>query len=75
MNDRQSSVGRKIRRKIRACIECRRRKIQCDLDRPFCGGCRKTGKQANCQYSDTLDTHASAGMGRGVAGQQAQHDK
>lgn len=54
MNDRPTSLVRKRRRrKIWACDECRRRKIQCDRDRPFCGACRKTDHPANCQYADT----------------------
>ncbi|KAF2632359.1 hypothetical protein BU25DRAFT_445424 [Macroventuria anomochaeta] len=65
MNNTSPPAGRKIRRrKIWACNECRRRKIQCDRDRPVCGGCRKVGQPANCQYFDTPDTsHTIASRG------------
>jgi hypothetical protein len=57
MKNQSPSVGRrKRRRKIWACKECRRRKIQCDRDQPVCGGCRKAGQPASCQYVDPPDT-------------------
>lgn len=46
---------RKRRRKIWACNECRRRKIQCDREQPVCGGCRKAGQFAQCQYVDKAE--------------------
>ncbi|KAI5209114.1 hypothetical protein E4T39_01010 [Aureobasidium subglaciale] len=42
--------GRKRRRKVLSCLDCRRRKVQCDRALPVCGRCEKAGKP--CSYED-----------------------
>ncbi|KAI5254856.1 hypothetical protein E4T42_02154 [Aureobasidium subglaciale] len=41
---------RKRRRKVLSCLDCRRRKVQCDRALPVCGRCEKAGKP--CSYED-----------------------
>ena len=41
---------RKRRRKVLSCMDCRRRKVQCDRATPMCGRCEKAGKP--CSYED-----------------------
>jgi len=41
---------RKRRRKVLSCMDCRRRKVQCDRALPICGRCEKAGKP--CSYED-----------------------
>lgn len=41
---------RKRRRKVLSCMDCRRRKVQCDRALPVCGRCEKAGKP--CSYED-----------------------
>jgi hypothetical protein len=41
---------RKRRRKVLSCMDCRRRKVQCDRQLPVCGRCDKAGKP--CSYED-----------------------
>lgn len=41
---------RKRRRKVLSCMDCRRRKVQCDRSVPVCGRCEKAGKP--CSYED-----------------------
>lgn len=60
MEQPSRSVSRvKRRRKIWACIECRKRKVQCDRQQPACGKCELTGQAASCQYVDVDDNNLS----------------
>ncbi|KAF5381717.1 hypothetical protein D9615_005579 [Tricholomella constricta] len=44
--------------KGKACINCRRRKIKCDGDRPSCGQCaRSNGAFEDCEYPGAGPTH------------------
>lgn len=56
MNQEQSpeteGPDRKRRRKVLSCVDCRRRKVQCDRALPSCTRCTKAGKAASCVYED-----------------------
>ncbi|THZ04882.1 hypothetical protein D6C78_01663 [Aureobasidium pullulans] len=53
---------RKRRRKVLSCMDCRRRKVQCDRSVPVCGRCEKAGKP--CSYEDDSPSQqASTGSG------------
>ncbi|RPD60171.1 hypothetical protein L227DRAFT_502556 [Lentinus tigrinus ALCF2SS1-6] len=49
-----ASGGSSSRRAPRgaACLNCRRRKMRCDGGRPVCGQCIRTGREADCEYTD-----------------------
>ncbi|KAJ7156210.1 Zn(2)-Cys(6) binuclear cluster domain-containing protein [Mycena filopes] len=38
--------------KAKACINCRRRKIKCDGERPKCGQCTRSMSFQDCEYAD-----------------------
>lgn len=48
--DGDGGPDRKRRRKVLSCMDCRRRKVQCDRALPVCGRCEKAGKL--CSYED-----------------------
>jgi hypothetical protein len=48
--DGELGPDRKRRRKVLSCMDCRRRKVQCDRALPVCGRCEKAGKP--CSYED-----------------------
>ena len=35
-----------------SCLQCKRRKVKCDKDRPACGGCVKNGVGHLCEFVD-----------------------
>lgn len=60
----ESNLGpeRKRRRKVLSCMDCRRRKLQCDRNVPVCGRCEKAGKP--CSYEDDSSSQqAPSGQG------------
>ncbi|KAI4723298.1 hypothetical protein E4T48_00415 [Aureobasidium sp. EXF-10727] len=60
--DGELGPDRKRRRKVLSCMDCRRRKVQCDRALPVCGRCEKAGKP--CSYEDDSPSqHASIGQG------------
>ena len=48
-----SAAGRRRTNTVRACEQCRRRKIRCDGQRP-CEACQWYQKTALCRYTDPL---------------------
>ncbi|KAK6434456.1 hypothetical protein LTR95_009357 [Oleoguttula sp. CCFEE 5521] len=50
---------RKRRRKVLSCLDCRRRKVQCDRQSPACGRCVKAGLAAQCSYIEENGTAES----------------
>lgn len=57
--DGELGPDRKRRRKVLSCMDCRRRKVQCDRALPVCGRCEKAGKP--CSYEDdSPPQHASS---------------
>lgn len=54
--------SRKRKRDILSCLECRRRKVKCDRNLPFCDRCRRGGISGSCTYS-------ALPAGRGVEGE------
>ncbi|KAJ7643890.1 Zn(2)-Cys(6) binuclear cluster domain-containing protein [Roridomyces roridus] len=38
--------------KAKACVNCRRRKIKCDGERPKCGQCSRSSGFQDCEYAD-----------------------
>jgi len=48
----------KRRRKILACHDCRRRKVQCDRKIPICTRCEKSGRASFCNYDE--ETHGNS---------------
>lgn len=42
---------RKRPRKIWSCLECRRKKLQCDHGLPACGRCTRAGSASSCVYA------------------------
>ncbi|KAJ7143488.1 Zn(2)-Cys(6) binuclear cluster domain-containing protein [Mycena crocata] len=38
--------------KIKACVNCRRRKIKCDGERPQCGQCSRSSSFQDCEYAE-----------------------
>ncbi|KAJ7726150.1 Zn(2)-Cys(6) binuclear cluster domain-containing protein [Mycena maculata] len=38
--------------KAKACVNCRRRKIKCDGERPKCGQCLRSSSFQDCEYAD-----------------------
>ncbi|KAJ7451627.1 Zn(2)-Cys(6) binuclear cluster domain-containing protein [Mycena latifolia] len=38
--------------KVKACVNCRRRKIKCDGERPKCGPCARSSSFQDCEYAD-----------------------
>ena len=50
----QEPTGRKRRRTVQACEECRDRKRKCDGIRPVCGSCSR--KPGRCIWNDHRNT-------------------
>ncbi|KAG9666243.1 hypothetical protein KCU95_g18237, partial [Aureobasidium melanogenum] len=60
--DGELGPDRKRRRKVLSCMDCRRRKVQCDRALPVCGRCEKAGKP--CSYEDdSPPQHVSSTQG------------
>ena len=57
-----ASRARKRRRKVWACSECRRRKLQCDRLQPVCSRCVATGQQSSCTYQDEAPSGQQDGI-------------
>ena len=53
------SPPRKRRRTALSCFNCRRRKLQCDRNTPFCSRCLKTGLSDSCGYDHPSPNIAS----------------
>lgn len=48
------------RRKINTCLPCKRRKVKCDREKPYCGQCKKSQIPAEeCTWSAAVDHPAS----------------
>nr|OQO28634.1 hypothetical protein B0A51_04843 [Rachicladosporium sp. CCFEE 5018] len=54
--DADPGSQRKRRRKVLSCLDCRRRKVQCDRQSPACGRCVKAGLGAQCSYVEENGT-------------------
>lgn len=50
--DSLPATSRKRKRKVLACNDCRRRKVQCDRNYPVCSRCEKAGRGADCRFED-----------------------
>ncbi|OQO03442.1 hypothetical protein B0A48_10106 [Cryoendolithus antarcticus] len=57
--DADQGSHRKRRRKVLSCLDCRRRKVQCDRQSPACGRCVKAGLGAQCSYVEENGVAAS----------------
>ena len=51
-NDDIAERPTKRRRKILACLDCRKRKVQCDRKYPVCTRCEKSGRTELCTYGE-----------------------
>ena len=66
--DNLRSSDRKRRRKTLSCYDCRRRKLRCDREYPFCSRCRKAGQPESCSYevgTQDLKEHDEADKSEG----------
>lgn len=55
--DQQDRHSKKRRRKILACHDCRRRKVQCDRKTPVCTRCERSGRESFCNYDEEMNGH------------------
>ena len=46
-----------------ACLNCRRRKLRCNAEKPICGTCLKSGL-TNCTYQQSLNSNTNASSKR-----------
>lgn len=53
---------RKRPRKIWSCLECRRKKLQCDHGLPACGRCTRAGSADTCVYATVTPTTSNSGI-------------
>jgi len=53
--DDASTNDRKRRRKVLSCFTCRRRKLRCDREYPFCARCQNSGCANSCTYDTPPD--------------------
>ncbi|KAK4502738.1 hypothetical protein PRZ48_006164 [Zasmidium cellare] len=60
---------RKRPRKIWSCLECRRKKLQCDHGLPACGRCTRAGSAANCVYATVTPTSSNSEATRATSNQ------
>lgn len=48
------------RRKINTCLPCKRRKVKCDREKPYCGQCKKSQiPEGECTWSAPVDHNSS----------------
>lgn len=49
------------RRKINTCLPCKRRKVKCDREKPYCGQCKKSSIPAEeCTWSAAVESHGAS---------------
>ncbi|KAL5532518.1 hypothetical protein ACEPAF_4292 [Sanghuangporus sanghuang] len=52
MTHRTSSSSEATLQRGKACLSCRRRKMKCDGQRPYCAQCVKGNRAEDCEYTD-----------------------